>query len=82
MYERSHQLLDDGFSRYQNVEILPKDSVLTIDVDGKILRGNVKENYVYPLLEGEKECLEIKTKAYLSKNNKEIIVSNLLFDKF
>ena len=71
-YERTKYLFEDAFKAYSNVQILKKDEPLHIN--GKA--GVPKRDYFYPLLEEEKEYLEIKTtespKSY-GKKNKEIL---------
>ena len=69
MYERSKQLLDDGFSKYHNREILRSGT--TIAFDGG--EGIVQESYAYPMMEGEEAQVEILAKPYSSSKNKKIV---------
>lgn len=57
MYERSEKLINDAFSTYTNVLLLRNGTKLT--VNDKC--GVVTRDYYYPLSEGERERLEIRT---------------------
>ena len=70
MYERSAQLLDDAFSLYKNECILAENQALSIDEKRK---GVARKSFYYPLLEEERELIEIKTRPTNSKNKQEII---------
>ncbi len=61
MYERSISLINDAFKTYHYVPLLTKDSVLPILEQEKKRYGKVLEDYYYPLADGEKEHLEIRT---------------------
>lgn len=63
MYERSMALIDDAFATYCNTLILEKETVLPIFVKDKKTYGKVLQDYYYPLTEGEKAHLEIRTEA-------------------
>ena len=73
MYERSFQLLDDAFKSYRKETLLSPEDVLSMESEGKIIQGRTRETYQYPLLDGEKERVEIKTKACQMQNMKEIV---------
>ena len=63
MYERSAELLDNGFSRYQMHKIFDKENYLVevnTDVEGKTCRCGCKEDFFYPLAEGEAEEIRIE----------------------
>ena len=70
MYERSMQLLDDAFALYKNECILEENQVLNIDEKHK---GVARKSFYYPLLEEERNLIEIKTKPKNIKNKQEII---------
>ena len=61
-YERSAVLLDDAFKAYRYTPLLLKNTALEVQVDGKMIKGISNKDYYYPLLEGEKEQVEIITK--------------------
>jgi D-alanyl-D-alanine carboxypeptidase len=69
MYERSKRLLDDGFSKYHNREILRSGTTLAFDGG----EGIVQETYAYPMMEGEEAQVEIVAKAHSSPKNKKIV---------
>ena len=71
-YERTKALFDDAFRAYSYVPILKEGD--RFNVNG--MQGVSKQNFYYPLLEEEKEYLEIKTRASpkgYGKKNKEIL---------
>ncbi len=70
MYERSTKLLDDAFALYKNECILDENQAL--DIDGKY-KGVTRKSFYYPLLEEERELIEIKTRSKNIKNKQEII---------
>lgn len=70
MFERSAQLLDDAFEAYQMRKILAKDEAFTLINGKKHEQGYVKEDFYYPLMEGEEDQIEIYTKYH---KDKEII---------
>ena len=69
MYERSAELLDDAFEAYENVKLVSKGEVFS--VEGKGAKTN--EEFIFPLLEEEKELLEYKITPQNRYDNKEII---------
>ena len=68
-YERSAALLDDAFAAYTNTKVLGKNEVLTFENT----KGISRKDYYYPLLEAEKEWLEVRTEPPLCRKNKEIV---------
>ena len=71
-YERTKALFDDAFRAYSYVPILKEGD--RFNVSG--IQGVSKQSFYYPLLEEEKEYLEIKTSASpkgYGKKNKEIL---------
>ncbi len=68
-YERSATLLDDAFAAYTNTKVLDKDEVLSFENT----KGIARKDYYYPLLDAEKEWLEIRTTPPLFRKNKEIV---------
>ncbi len=60
-YERSSKLLDDAFEKYRCVQLLDKDTVFTIKVGEKKIKCKSEMEYWYPLMEEERELIEIVT---------------------
>ena len=74
-YERSTELLNDAFSAYTYEKILGAEEALDI-TDGKTkirTLGVSRKDFYYPLLNEEKDMIEIKTKAVVKGKNKEIV---------
>ena len=72
MYERSASLLDDAFDAYQMQCLLKAGTVLPVQSRDEKRSGVVKEDYYYPLSDGENAQLEVRTRSISSKN-KEIV---------
>ncbi len=68
-YERSTALLDDAFAAYRYAQILRKDEVFTVGKEKCVS----KEDYFYPLSEGEEALIEIKTFAVPHKKREKIV---------
>ena len=68
-YERTMELFDDAFSAYKMVKLVNDGELFT--VDGK--QAISKEEYSYPLLEGEEEALEYCIVPTKRMDDKEII---------
>lgn len=68
-YERSKKLLDDAFAAYHNEKLLSADEVFTLN-DGKT-QAKAGKDFYYPLLEEEKEWIEIRTKELEKGKRKE-----------
>lgn len=62
MYERSEELLCDAYNLYHNTLLLGAETPLKIQNGNTEMRGVTHKNYYYPLADGEKEHLEIKTR--------------------
>ena len=62
MYERSSELLSDAFAAYRYIPLLLSTTPLDVKNGEKILQGHSKNDYYYPLMEGELQQLEIVTK--------------------
>ena len=60
-YERSAKLMDDAFALYKRVCLLGETEELQIE--GTKIKGTAKKAYYYPLIEEEKEVVEIHTQA-------------------
>lgn len=73
MYERSAELLDDAFKSFENKLLLKEGTPLLIDNGSEQIKGAPKEDFYYPLSEGEESQLEIKTFPYTTMKNKEIV---------
>lgn len=72
MYERSSALLDDAFDAYQRQCLIKAGTILPVQKGKEKISGCVREDFYYPLSDGEKEQLEVKTQ-FISSKNKEII---------
>ncbi len=68
MFERSAKLLDDAFAAYSYTKLLGKEEVLSLT--GNNIACTTREDYYYPLLNAEKDLVEIQTKAYEKKGVK------------
>ena len=73
MYERSAQLLNDAFSSYNNTKLLSKDEIFVIEYGKRKIKACVREDFYYPLLEGEKQWVEIQVFPINDETNGEII---------
>ncbi len=73
MYEHSASLLDDAFAAYSYEQILQNEELFAVEVEGKPLKGYVREEFYYPLMKEEKSLLEYQTTGKKVKNNEEII---------
>lgn len=60
-YTRTIQLLDDAYKAYAYKPIVECGQTLKIQIDGKEVTGKVQDTFSYPLLEEEREWLQIKT---------------------
>ncbi len=60
-YERTAKLFNDAFEAYEYYEILRKGEQFPLQIDGKEVIAQVKESFSYPILQEEKEYLEIQT---------------------
>jgi D-alanyl-D-alanine carboxypeptidase (penicillin-binding protein 5/6) len=69
MYERSIQLIDDAFKTYDYVPLLTTETILSIQG----VKGKVRDNYFYPISEGEKAQLEIRTAPSNSPQMEKIV---------
>ena len=71
-YERSAKLFDDAFSAYQYERILSTEQIFEIDNGKEKIKAISKQNFDYPLLEEEKQYLEVCVKAipYKQKRSK------------
>lgn len=76
-YERSIKLLDDAFSVYRYETLLSKDDKFSFEEGKNTVEAYSKTNFSYPLLEEEKQFVEIKTvpdsKTIKRKESGEII---------
>ena len=69
MYERTSTLLDDAFRAYSLKKILSAEQILCNDE----VKGQVGEDYFYPMLEGEEEYLETVISPRKDPQNKKIV---------
>ena len=72
MYNRSIQLFESCFSSYKREKIVDKNDVFTISVNGKTREGKTNFDFYYPILDEEREYIEIVTEEN-NGNSKEII---------
>ena len=76
-YERSAVLLDDTFKAYEMVTLVEGKREFQVGEGTAARKGCLGEDFRYPLTDGEKECVEIKTNAVkkgsLSVDGREII---------
>ena len=75
MYNRSIQLFESCFSSYKQEKLVGKDDVFTINVDGKTIKGKTNLDFYYPILEGEREYIQIITEE--TEDNLEEIVGQI-----
>lgn len=68
-YERTSNLFEDAFSSYQLEKLISKEEVFTVGEE----KGISREEYSYPLLDGEKEALEYRVIPKQSETDKEIM---------
>ena len=73
MYERSAKLLDDAFSAYSYKKLLSVDEVFIVKDGKNTNQARIKEDFYYPLLDGENQSIEIQTFPINDKTDKEII---------
>ena len=73
MYERSASLLDDAFSAYSYTKLLSKDDEFIVQNGNRTQKACVKEEFYYPLLDGELENIEIEVLPIKDNFNREII---------
>ena len=62
MYAYSARLLDDAFSAYKYVKIVEKDQIFSVGTSKNGVQGRAREDFYYPMMEGEENQLEISTK--------------------
>ncbi len=67
MYAYSAQLLEDAFAAYQYVKIVDKTQKFTISDEKKAIQGKMDQDFYYPMMDGEENQLEIRTKAFFDK---------------
>ena len=60
MYERSMQLLEDAFSQYSYEKLIDAQTPMSVSFGNTVLQGITKQDYYYPLLNEEKEWVEIR----------------------
>ncbi len=73
MYERSAQLLDDAFSRYSYEKLLSKSDIFEINSDKGKHMASPRVDFYYPLLEAERDRVEISLLSSTSTSDREII---------
>ncbi len=73
MYERSAALLNDAFRAYRLVPLLSKEETFTATIDGKAYSVHTKEDFVYPLCEGEEKWIETQILPVEKKNPEGIL---------
>lgn len=73
MYERSAELLDDAFSRYSYEKLLSSGDIFEINDERGKYKANARVDFSYPLMEGEKENIEVHIFPSTSPTDREII---------
>ena len=63
MYAYSAELIDDAFAAYRYVKIVDKAQEFTVREGKKTVKGKTNEDFYYPIMDGEENQLEIRTKA-------------------
>lgn len=71
-YNRTIELFNSCFSLYKKEKIIDKNEIFTISADDSIYKVTTRQDFYYPLCEGEKEHLETVISAKTTKNQ-EII---------
>ena len=69
MFERTKELLDGAFQTYHMHKLVAKNEIFS----NEKIQGKCKQEFNYPLSEGELEHIERKIFADKLKNNKEIV---------
>ena len=72
MYNRSIELFNSCFSTYKREKIIDKEQVFSFTYNENIIKGKTKQDFYYPLCDGEKEHIETVIRPKIEKN-KEII---------
>ncbi len=67
MFAYSAHLLNDAFVAYKQVKIVDKEQEFTVNDGKKEMKGRVKEDFYYPIMDGEENQIEIRTNAYFDK---------------
>lgn len=73
MYERSSELLDDAFQSYQMKKILNKEDRFLVEDGNRKIHACIKEEFSYPLAEGEEAQLEYVTRQVKKEKDKEVV---------
>ncbi len=72
-YERSIELINDAFSAYENVKLINKEDIFELEIHNKKIKCSAKKDVLYPLLQAEREHVEIKTFPCSDNKSKEIV---------
>ena len=72
-YERSMTLFNDFFAAYQKIELLKVGDSFTIEKQGQKINATARDNFSYPLLDGELSYVEKIVMPYFTPTNKEIV---------
>ena len=67
--EMAEKLMDDAFALYKRVCVL--DEREELQITGTSTKGVAKRAYYYPLIEEEKEFVEIRTQAVKNYNKRK-----------
>ncbi len=79
-YERTMELFDDAFAHYHYQTILSENETFDVTKGDKTIKGVVKENFSYPLLEEERSLIkkEIMVQDFgLTKDNRGEIIGQI-----
>lgn len=70
-YERTAQLFNDAFSTYKYETLLSKNEEFCLGEGKEQIKARAKSEFCYPLIEEEKQFIEIKTKPISSSLKKK-----------
>ena len=73
MYERSAKLLDDAFSAYSYKKLLSSADVFTIKNEKRTLKACAREDFYYPIMQGEDEGIEMCVLPINCATDREIV---------
>ena len=73
MYERSAKLLDDAFSAYSYKKLLSSADVFTIKNEKRTLKACAREDFYYPIMQGEEEGIEMCVLPINCSMDREIV---------
>jgi len=69
MYNRSQNLFEDCFQNYKREQIISKNDIFELQTKDGFVKSKAEIDFFYPLLEGEREHLEIVTSTIKDEKN-------------